>query len=435
MSIYQQIWDADQSGSGIRPVLDGAPLDPVHGYVRVAPVAEGHRDFRVLQEVVIPAAKQRSYELVRALFDNYALSERDPELESAQEREEVHNLLTSIVDSAPMRVARRYVEEATGTVVSSERWYATLLELWFRRFSQGGDPDLSGFEHVFVGEQEGAKVQGYHFWYKYYLDDGFASTIDRDQMPGFRDDRILYLRGKYGDGQENYPESVTISFRWDAPDYDRQVLRPLSKPVGGFFVGCSVEGLMALGSVRAHLGARAPKEAVINGARYDLRIFRSSNNQHIRTFYPVYLGPAGALPVPTLPSAPTPPLPVSPVSPSAPEPPPVVEHPVRIIAALVNPSGHDEGQETVTLINTGARAVSLQGWSLLDARNNRYAVPDLEGGQLAAGAVTVIRLPVRSIQLSNRGGEIRLLTGEGAVAHEVSYNRSQVTEQGRTILF
>ena len=35
----------------------------------------------------------------------------------------------------------------------------------------GADPALSGFEHVVVGEQEGAKAQGYHFWYKYYLDD------------------------------------------------------------------------------------------------------------------------------------------------------------------------------------------------------------------------------------------------------------------------
>jgi poly(U)-specific endoribonuclease len=237
MDIYQEIWDADQTGSGVKPILDHQDGDPTQGYVKVAAVATGEPDFQVLPEVQIPESKMRTYNLVRALFDNYALDEQDPEAETPQEREEVHNLLSAIVDSAPMQVARQYVENSTNTVITSERWYATLLELWFRRFSKGGDPDLSGFEHVFVGEQEEGKVQGYHFWYKYFLDDGLASSIERSRLPGFKDDRIVYLRGQYGNGQEKFPESVTISFKWDAPDYDRGALRPLTKPKGGFFVG------------------------------------------------------------------------------------------------------------------------------------------------------------------------------------------------------
>lgn len=285
MDIYQQIWNADQTGSGIKPILDNQAGDATQGYVKVKAVATGAPDLKVLTEVEIPDAKKRTYDLVRALFDNYALDEQDPEVETPQEREEVHNLLSAIVDSAPMQVAREYVERNTGTVISSQRWYAILLEQWFRRFSQGGDPDLSGFEHVFVGEQEQGKVQGYHFWYKFYLDDGLAGTIgNRSAFPGFQDDQIVYVRGQYSNGQENFPESVTISYKWNAPDYDRGALRPLTKPKGGFFVGCSVEGLMAIGTVRAHLAARAPKEAVINGARYDLKLFRSANNQNIRTF-------------------------------------------------------------------------------------------------------------------------------------------------------
>jgi len=191
MDIYQEIWNADQTGNGVKPILVDQDGDPEQGYVKVAAVATGESEFKVLPEVHIPESKMRTYTLVRALFDNYALDERDSEVETPQEREEVHNLLSAIVDSAPMQVARRYVEESTNTVVSSERWYSTLLELWFRRFSQGGDPELSGFEHVFVGEQEGSKVQGYHFWYKYYLDDGLASTIDRSRLPGCADWQFL----------------------------------------------------------------------------------------------------------------------------------------------------------------------------------------------------------------------------------------------------
>lgn len=421
MNIYQEIWNADQSGSGVKPILPSQLVEPGPGYVKVAAVAEGGRDFKVLQEVSIPPSKMRSYDLVRELFDNYALDESDPEVETPHEREEVHNLLSAIVDSAPMQVARQYIEKSTNTVVSTERWYSTLLELWFRRFSQGGDPDLSGFEHVYLGEQQGAKVQGYHFWYKYYLDDGLASKIGDQHFPGFKNDRIVYLRGQYGDGQENFPESVTISYKWDAPDYDRGEVRPLTKPKGGFFVGCSVEGLMAMGAVRAHVGARAPKEAVINGARYDLKLFRSDNNQHIRTFYPVYLGPAAETPENRPPQTP-------------PETPTTVESSVRIVAALVNPRGEDSGREVVTLINTGATRVSVEGWFLLDAMNNRFGLPDQSNG-IAPGDTCTIRLPKNSIQLSNRGGEIRLLRNDGKVVHRVSYTKRQAQEQGRTIVF
>lgn len=425
MDIYQEIWNADQTGNGVKPILADQDGDPEQGYVKVAAVATGESEFKVLPEIHIPESKMRTYELVRALFDNYALDERDSEVETPQEREEVHNLLSAIVDSAPMQVARRYVEESTNTVVSTERWYSTLLELWFRRFSQGGDPELSGFEHVFVGEQEGSKVQGYHFWYKYYLDDGLASIIDRNRLPGFKDDRIVYLRGQYGKGQENFPESVTISFKWHAPDYEHGALRPLTKPIGGFFVGCSVEGLMAIGAVRAHLGARAPKEAVINGARYDLKVFRSDNNQNIRTFYPVYLGPAGDDANSSGGATET----GGETSPQT-----TVDSPVRIIAALVNPLGDDPGKETVTLINIGSTSVSLEGWFLLDAMNNRYVLSD-QANVIAAGITTTISLPKNSIQLSNKGGEIRLLNRDSQVVHRVSYTKRQAQEQGRTLIF
>ncbi|MFB9948121.1 lamin tail domain-containing protein [Rhizobium puerariae] len=431
MDIYQQIWDADQAANGVQPILSGQQGDEARGYVSVANTVGAEEETRVLDKVVIPDAKRLTYDRVLKLFDNYALDEQEQEVETPQERQEVHDLLAAVIDTPPMQVAREYVANASGTVISRDRWYGVLLEHWFRTFSQGGDPALTGFEHVFVGEQEGPKVQGYHFWYKYYLDDGLATTYDRDNFPGFADDRIAYVRGLYENGQENFPESVTISYKWHAPDYSRwsagddpkEIVRPLTKPVGGFFVGCSVEGLMAIGSVRAHLGARAPKEAVINGARYDLKVFRSANDQHIRTFYPVFLGPAGRGgaegPV---------------VIPRQPEQPqePAVQSPIRILAALVNPEGTDEDKETVTLINTGAAPQSLEGWFLVDKTKRRFAVNDVT---LAPGVATTILLPRNSIQLSNKGGEIRLVNRDGHTAHVVTYSKAQASDQGRTIVF
>ncbi|WP_081160273.1 hypothetical protein [Ensifer aridi] len=424
MDIYQQIWDADQSGNGVKPILAGADEAPETGYVRVVNTdgpATPSGELKVLSEVKIPEHKRTTYDLVRALFDNYALDEREAEVETPEERAEVHELLEAIIDTAPMQVARAYISEESGTPVSRDRWYATLTEQWFRRFSQSGDRDLSGFEHVFVGEQEGPKVQGYHFWYKYHLDDGLASHIDRNRFPGFKDDRILYLRGHYKDGQEQFPESVTVSYRWDAPDYDAGRTRPLTKPIGGFFVGCSVEGLMAMGAVRAHRGARAPKEAVINGARYDMKLFLDQSQRFVRTFYPVYLGPAGNQPT----GSATP-------HGGGGQAPGVVSGSVKIVAALVNPMGHDDGEETVTLVNTGIDTVSLDGWFLVDKMRNRFGIKDVT---LAPGMATTVLLPRHSVQLSNKGGEIRLVDRAGSTTHLVTYSKAQADRQGETIIF
>jgi poly(U)-specific endoribonuclease len=405
--IYQQIWDADQVSAGVQPILDTMTGDPQTGYVKVnSNLNDYDRDLRVLPEAVIPAPKKHTYDLCRRLFDNYALSERDVEVETPEEREEIHNLVQAMVDTAPMEVAREYVAQATGTSLSRERWYNTLMELWFRRFSMGGDPHLSGFEHVVVGEQEGAKAQGYHFWYKYYLDDGFARQVDGSagNFPGLTDDRILYLGSRQAEDQAQFPQSVTISYRWDAPDYDREQIRPLTKPIGGFFVGCSVEGLLALGTVRAHVGARAPKEAVIDGARYSLKVYRSHNNRHVRTFYPVFLGKVG----------------------------PNGDNHVRIIAALINPQGHDPGKETVTLINTGSTPASLTDWRIED-RNGRAQT--IAGMSLGAGDTVRVTLDPTGAQLSNKGGQISLIDAAGQIVQTVTYPREQARQQGETVLF
>ncbi len=419
MDIYQKIWDADQSESGIVPMLDTESGDATIGYVKVnSNLDTQDKSLRALPEVIIPDSKRRTYDLCREVFDNFALPERDEENDTAEEREEVHDLVHAMVDTAPMQVAREYVAQATGSSISRERWYNTLMELWFRRFSQGGDPHLSGFEHVVVGEQEGAKAKGYHFWYKYYLDDGFARMVDdaQEHFPGLVDDRIVYLGTKQKDAQDQFPESITISYRWDAPDYDQESLRPLTKPIGGFFVGCSIEGLLAIGSVRAHLGASAPKQCIINGAKYNLKMFRSANKRHVRTFYPAFTGPAesdngdngnGEVPL-------------------------IAAGMIRIVAALVNPKGHDPGYETVTLINIGDTVETLMDWRLEDKRGRFQS---LNGLTIGAGDCARIHLDQQGAQLSNKGGSIRVVNANGHTIHTVTYSKGQTKANGQTIMF
>lgn len=434
--IYQQIWDADQAGAGVRPILDTEAGDPATGFVKVSTDLDSrHADLRVLPEVEIPVGKRRTYDLCRELFDNYALRERDHENDTPEEREEVHDLVHAMVDSPPMEVARDFVARATGTSLTRERWYNTITEMWFRRFSMGGDPHLTGFEHVVVGEQQGAKAQGYHFWYKYYLDDGLARELDGSHdFPGLQDDRIEYLGSRLTSGQRQFPETVTISYKWHAPDYDRKAIRPLTKPTGGFFVGCSVEGLLALGSVRAHVGARAPKEAVINGARYDMRMFRSEDNRNVRTFYPKFLGavpvereeprreqPERRQPEPRDPGRREEPVVVIPSQPT-----------VRIIAAQLNPEGHDPGRESVTIINTGRSDQQIGGWSIVDKNRRSMTLP---AETLAAGHTKRIVLDPSGPQLSNKGGRIDLYDEQDRRVHSVTYSRGQARTDGITVVF
>jgi hypothetical protein len=430
--IYQQIWDADQHGNGVRPFFDDKPVldsDQTTGFVKINSQLHNNSssDLRVLPEAVIPASKMLTYELCKQLFENYALPERRTEVETQQEREEVHDFVDGIVDTPPMLVARQYVEQQTGTSISKSRWHTTLLEMWFRTFEQAGDPTLSGFEHVLVGEMQGGDVQGYHFWWKYYLDDGFASQVDgtRPRFPGLRDDRIKYRHSAEGSGQLAFPESVTISYSWDAPDFDEMKIKQLVKQTGGFFVGCSPEGLMALGTIRAHVAANAPKQAVINGARYDLQMHLSDDRKNLRTFFPMYKGAAVVVPD----DHPRPGRPDGePAEPSE----PVVGGPVKIVSALINPIGPDEGKELITLINMTSAEIPLRGWRVVDKNRNALT---LDTETIPGGSSTTIHLPTHGVQLSNQGGEIKLLNPNGDLVHRVSYSRNQAQREGVTLVF
>lgn len=426
--IYQAIWNADQESNGVPAVVEGeaTPPDAV-GYAVVSNAIASSRDpqLRVLPKVVIPEEKSTTYTLAKKLFDNYALLEEDEEADTPGERLERHEFVEAVRDTPPMRIARAYIAERT-SAISDERWHSLLIDNWFRTFHQGGDPHLSGFEHVIVGEGQAGKVQGYHFWYKYWLDDGFARQYSGDlpPIPGLRDDRIRYSRAESHPEQAAFPESVTIEFEWNAPDYANNTVRTLFKDIGGFFVGCSVEGLMALGTVRAHVGARAPKDAVINGAGYTLKVFRSDNQRHIRTFYPMFNGAVDPVTGEDQPMRP-PPLTPRPVSPGGPGD-------VRILCAFVNPAGHDVGKETVSIVNAGSAAVALTGWKLVDKNGRTTALGDVT---IMPGEVFTEKLTGDGVQLGNRGSTLQLQDPGGTVVHNVSYSKAQAKRENGVLIF
>jgi poly(U)-specific endoribonuclease len=282
-SAYQKVWDADQSHRGVPAILARDRGDKATGFVRVDEQGGRDPDHRVIAEVSIPEAKRETYDLVKALFDNYRLDQTKREDTTQDEAREMLALLEPVTDSAPMAEVKRQIGEQRGKSYSRDEFQAILFDIWFRQYDDGRNLDLSGFEHVVVGEQKEGTVSGYHFWYRYYLDDfGLLGTGDDIDFEGSRYPRHLASQALA------VPDVVTLAYRWRAEDYDAGIERPLFKPTGGFWVGCSAEGLMALGVMRFFERGRG--ETVINRARYEIELYKSPDRKSIRSYFPIFKG-------------------------------------------------------------------------------------------------------------------------------------------------
>lgn len=277
MDIYQAIWDADMHGNGIRAITTAEQGDVVEGYV-VVDTKTCHANHRILKDVHIPAHKRNSYQLVEKLFDNYKLNQANQEKNTVNESKEVEDFLIMAIHSRPGRLAKAFIEETLNKKWSEAEWYAYLHELWFRQFYWESGIDLSGFEHVFVGEQKKKKLVGHHFWYKYWLEDNAdLNQHHRDQIE---------MTCAHHPNKTSSPDVVTVGYHLDAFDYDKQRFIKIIKKRCAFLVGMSAEGLLALGTVRAMPQEYLPQCLVINDTPYTLELFMSPDGKSIRTFYP-----------------------------------------------------------------------------------------------------------------------------------------------------
>ena len=103
----------------------------------------------------------------------------------------------------------------------------------------------------------------------------------------------------------------------------------------------------------------------------------------------------------------------------------------RIVGALINPGGDDPGRESVTIFNTSARALDVNGWSILDAHDKA----DTIDGQIPIGEARTFRLSGKGAQLSNKGGTITLLDRTGLKVDGVAYTKADAAREGAAIAF
>ena len=419
-NIFQEIWNADQQGNGIPALRLGETKDPERGYVVVDERATAvGSDHRVLAEVVIPPAKLQTYRLCERLFDNYALERIAREEVTPAETQEEVDFLDAILPTPPIERARSFLESSLNLTISPNLMTAMIKETWFTLGRAGNQPDASGFEHVFVGEQasSASKVGGYHFWYKYYLDDAGQSLHHGSGL----EDRIEYLGTKYHGADEPekgvlVPEVVTLSLSWEAPVGEgRPGTKILHKPIGGFFVGCSPEGLIALGLVRTR--TQTSKLAFINGAKYQLDLHRLDGNaQSIRTFFPRFIsanvtaiteeeGEIGTQ---------------------------VTDSPFQILLAMVNPQNPEGGQEFLQIANLSEATASLGGWKVVAPNGVTFELADIE---VLPGDVFKFVVPSSNGILRNKAGTIQLRTPNNEMAGEYPYTSEQARKEGQPIVF
>lgn len=422
--IYQQLMDVDvQKSAGIQALLPNEERDENLGYIVVTESEQGSGGARRLfTDMKIPESKMKSYNLARVLFDNYNIQGNERDVITAAESTERDTLIDFVMTTEPMKMARDYVEQKTNVKREDDAWRKEIFDAWFHEFRSGGDPTRSGFEHVMLGEWNTRRniVGGFHWWYYYFMnrediDYGGAKYGSRDAISGI-----------------SVPELVTMTFEWEVEDDVT-----INKSTGGFFVGPSVECMMAMGMVRRASTNSDSDFTTIYGMDINLRMFKSDDGVNaINTFFPILLRVVSGL----APTTGTNEIrngnnnttnTTNTISPA----PSSGSTGVRLISIVSNPEGSiDTGREKVTLINMfGEEAESLNGWRVQGPNRSDLIVGDvtLKKGE----AITLVIRKSDGLQLSNKGGEIKLLRPDSTVAQTVRYGSSVAKVQGGVLLW
>ena len=305
-NVFQRIWDSDENQLSVsRRTKTGEWEDPEADILLDEQVkASGERTIDLAMRPLFHKVNEsklfdpnRTYASFMKLLDNYAIRTTDPEFTTEEEEAEQQYFLSQILQTRPMQIARNYINQALGENLSEAQFRQVLHRLWFELYTNRGTIDFcSGFEHVFVGEgkyklrQDNKReifgdVSGYHSWVKFYLDE--------------KNKRVNFRGYNYDSQGTTNPNMVTLQMIYTVMDTLGEPIAKLFKRKSGFFVGSSPECEMAMATVvffeSVHGKISDKRQVTINGATYNLVLYRSTNSDgsrgdFIRSFYPIFLG-------------------------------------------------------------------------------------------------------------------------------------------------
>jgi hypothetical protein len=260
--IYVELWNLDQQHNGLSVSLSGAADADVH--LQEQDEAAGNDDQALDPLIVVHQSDKLDalvYQTVRPLFDNYTMTDREAENVTDAEKAEVDKFLDAVVNTEVMQRCLTYLNDNSLVANDPEVTTAELKELlklqWFdlftNNFNGNSNPQVSGFEHVFVGDKNGGGgIGGHHFWYKFFLDQTNSAADSRGHNYGS-------LPG------ETYPVLATFSMTW-SPDG-----QTISSDRKGFLVGCSPDLMLAYGTIALlEEPTKGHPKITLEGGRFEL---------------------------------------------------------------------------------------------------------------------------------------------------------------------
>ncbi|XP_061162350.1 uridylate-specific endoribonuclease D-like [Saccostrea echinata] len=165
-----------------------------------------------------------TYSTFISLLNNYHYRTGTSEYQTTTEDTEVSMFLSQISQTSVIKLAQQFLHSKGYTGSSMSAFISTLRKIWFEfypRSSHTTHEDTSGFEHVFVGETTSSKVDGFHNWIQYYLEEKHGN--------------LNYLGFVY----TKQPEIIGTHFQWH-----HQI-----KSLSSFIVGSSPEFDLAMYTV------------------------------------------------------------------------------------------------------------------------------------------------------------------------------------------